>query len=146
MEETQTNYIWCDYFVPFSQHPVSEHYQALIRFYLKCKQRQTIVFTKRKRESSIKSIISTLCYANPTKQKREIEKLFFIQTVMIHMEETMSLSRNKIMCIHKLIFQYLNACPINTMCYSTKKNHSAQMTFSIKCIKFSKRRKQVSDF
>lgn len=40
---------------------------------------------------------------------------------MIHMEETMSLSRNKIMRIHKLVFQYLNVSPINTMCYSTKK-------------------------
>lgn len=44
----------------------------------------------------------------------------FIQNVMIHMEEAMTLSRNKIMCIHKLIFQYLNVSPINTVCYSTK--------------------------
>lgn len=123
MEETQTNHIGCDYFVPFSQHPVSEHYQALIRFYFKCKQRQTIVFTKRKRESSIKSIISTLHYSNPIKQQKKIERLFFIKTAMINMEETMSLFRNKIICIHKLILQYLNASLINTMCYSTQKKN-----------------------
>lgn len=48
------------------------------------------------------------------------------------MQESMSLSRNKILFIHNLIFQYLNAFVINIMCYSTK-NYWVQMSFSIKC-------------
>lgn len=48
------------------------------------------------------------------------------------MLESMSLPRDNILCIHNLIFQYLNDFLINIMCYSTKK-YSEQISFSIKC-------------